>query len=77
MNNFIVVFKGPLYEIVPDFISIGQKFIVIETNMSGHYYRLTNLDGTLYKNSTGWHESKRFKRLDEVRDEKLKELGIV
>ena len=77
MNNFIVVFKGPLYESVPDFISIGQKFIVIETNMSGRYYRLTNLDGTLYKNTIGWHESKRFKRLDEVRDEKLKELGIV
>ena len=83
-TGFIVVYVGRAYggsdththrlHQIPRY-NIGERLIVtkvrVSTNTGITYYEVT--DG---RTSGGWYDAKLFKRLDEIREERLKELGI-
>ena len=78
-TGFIVLFVGwtdgrTSGDSIPRY-NIGDRLIVNEVTVS------TTTDITYYDVTDGrtkgaWHDAKLFKRLDDIRDERLKELGI-
>ena len=75
-TGFIVIYVGRKatdHRAIP--YNIGDKLIVNEVVISGTtditYYEVT--DG---KTSCGWYDSRLFKRIDDMREERLEEIGI-
>lgn len=77
-TGFIVIYVGRAYggsDTLPRY-NIGDRLMVTEVAVSGStgitYYTLTDGKTT----SGGWYNADLFKRIDEMREERLKEIGI-
>lgn len=72
--NFRVLFIGPS-QAYKNFPLLGETYQVVKFTKSSkdgtEYYTISNGSST-----SGWHAAKLFKRTDEIRNERLSELGI-
>ena len=73
--GFIVIYVGGRGDGPPKVLpryDIGDRLIVTGVSVSSEYYMVT--DGK--ETSGGWYDACLFRRLDEMREERLEEIGI-
>lgn len=75
--GFIVIYIGGQSEHSSIRYNIGDRLRVTNVSLSSttgrHYYAVTDLQS---RTKGAWYDAKLFKTLDEIRSEKLEELGI-